>query len=52
VALAFTGTLHDRADNRGVMNLNIPGGGTLAFAMLSNGDADSSKWMLPETTAR
>src|SRR6266404_2057795 len=39
VALAFTGTYTIGADNRGVMNLNIPGGGTLAFAMLSNGDA-------------
>jgi len=28
-----------RYDHRGVMNLNIPGGGTLAFAMLSNGNA-------------
>ena len=39
VALAFTGTYSIGADNRGVMNLNIPGGGTLAFAMLSNGNA-------------
>lgn len=38
-ALAFTGTYTIGADNRGVMNLNIPGGGTLAFAMLSNGNA-------------
>ncbi|HLZ11847.1 MAG TPA: hypothetical protein VKP58_04615 [Candidatus Acidoferrum sp.] len=39
VALAFTGTYSIGADHRGVMNLNIPGGGTLAFAMLSNGNA-------------
>src|SRR6266481_6757080 len=39
VALAFTGTYSIGADNRGVMNLNIPGGGTLAFAMLTNGNA-------------
>jgi hypothetical protein len=39
VALAFTGTYTIGADNRGLMNLNIPGGGTLAFAMLSNGNA-------------
>jgi len=39
VALAFTGTYSIGADNRGLMNLNIPGGGTLAFAMLSNGNA-------------
>lgn len=39
VALAFTGTYSIGADNRGVMNLNIPGGGTLAFAMLNNGNA-------------
>jgi hypothetical protein len=38
-ALVFTGTYTIGADNRGVMNLNIPGGGTLAFAMLSNGNA-------------
>lgn len=39
VALAFTGTYSIGADQRGVMNLNIPGGGTLAFAMLANGNA-------------
>src|SRR5882762_1858623 len=39
VALAFTGTYSIGADNQGVMNLNIPGGGTLAFAMLTNGNA-------------
>jgi hypothetical protein len=39
VAQPFTGTYSIGADNRGVMSLNIPGGGTLAFAMLSNGDA-------------
>jgi len=39
VAFAFTGTYSIGADHRGVMNLNIPGGGTLAFAMLSNGNA-------------
>ena len=39
VALAFTGTYSIGADNRGVINLNIPGGGTLAFAMMSNGNA-------------
>jgi len=39
VALAFTGTYSIGADNRGVMNLNIPGGGTLAFAMLTYGNA-------------
>ncbi|HWO27867.1 MAG TPA: hypothetical protein VNO32_03625 [Candidatus Acidoferrum sp.] len=35
----FTGTYSIGADNRGVMNLNIPGGGKLAFAMMSNGTA-------------
>lgn len=39
VALAFTGSYSIGADNRGVMNLNIPGGGKLAFAMMSNGNA-------------
>src|SRR5215472_1042962 len=39
VALAFTGTYSIGADHRGVMSLNIPGGGTLAFAMASNGNA-------------
>ncbi len=38
-ALAFTGTYTIGADHRGVMNLNIPGGGTLAFAMMANGNA-------------
>lgn len=39
VAQAFTGTYSIGADNRGTMNWNIPGGRTLAFAMLSNGNA-------------
>jgi hypothetical protein len=39
VALAFTGAYTIGADNRGTMILNIPGGGTLAFAMMSNGNA-------------
>jgi hypothetical protein len=39
VAQSFTGTYSIGADNRGVMNLNIPGGGTLAFAMMANGNA-------------
>ncbi|HXJ07843.1 MAG TPA: hypothetical protein VNH65_22295 [Candidatus Acidoferrum sp.] len=39
VALAFTGTYSIGADHRGVMSLNIPGGGTLAFAMMANGNA-------------
>jgi hypothetical protein len=39
VAQTFTGTYSIGADNRGVMNLNIPGGGTLAFAMMANGNA-------------
>ncbi|HKW87723.1 MAG TPA: hypothetical protein VJN21_03105 [Candidatus Acidoferrales bacterium] len=39
MALAFTGTYSIGADHRGLMNLNIPGGGTLAFAMMANGDA-------------
>lgn len=39
VALAFTGTYSIGADHRGLINLNIPGGGTLAFAMMSNGNA-------------
>src|SRR6266481_2962410 len=39
VAQPFTGTYSIGADNRGVMNLNIPGGGTLAFAMMANGNA-------------
>src|SRR6266704_1758516 len=39
VALAFTGTYSIGADHRGLMNLNIPGGGILAFAMMANGNA-------------
>ena len=39
IAQSFTGTYSIGADNRGVMNLNIPGGGTLAFAMMANGNA-------------
>src|SRR5215470_10057434 len=39
IAQPFTGTYAIGADHRGVMNLNIPGGGTLAFAMMSNGNA-------------
>ena len=39
IAQAFNGTYSIGADNRGVMSLNIPGGGTLAFAMLANGNA-------------
>src|SRR5256885_4230804 len=38
-AQAFTGTYSIGSDHRGVMNLNIPGGGTLAFAMTANGNA-------------
>src|SRR2546423_502623 len=38
-AQAFTGTYSIGPDHRGVMNLNIPGGGTLAFAMTANGNA-------------
>ncbi len=38
-AQTFTGTYSIGADHRGVMNLNIPGGGTLAFAMMANGNA-------------
>src|SRR6266446_762673 len=38
-AQTFTGTYAIGADHRGVMNLNIPGGGTLAFAMMANGNA-------------
>jgi len=36
---AFTGTYSIGADHRGVMNLNIPGGGKLAFVMMANGTA-------------
>ena len=39
VSQAFTGTYTIGADNRGVMNLNIPGGGKLAFAMMADGNA-------------
>ena len=39
VAQPFTGTYSIGADHRGVMTLNIPGGGTLAFAMMANGNA-------------
>lgn len=39
VAQPFTGTYSIGADHRGVMSLNIPGGGTLAFAMMANGNA-------------
>jgi len=39
IAQPFTGTYAIGADHRGVMNLNIPGGGTLAFAMMANGNA-------------
>lgn len=42
VTQTFTGTYAIGADHRGVMNLNIPGGGTLAFAMMANGNA---KWV-------
>jgi hypothetical protein len=39
VAQPFTGNYSIGADHRGVMTLNIPGGGTLAFAMMANGNA-------------
>src|SRR6267143_132278 len=39
IAQTFTGTYQIGADHRGVMALNIPGGGTLAFAMMGNGNA-------------
>ena len=39
VAQTFTGSYSIGADHRGVMNLNVPGGGTLAFAMMANGNA-------------
>ena len=39
LAQPFTGTYSIGADSRGVMNLNIPGGGLLAFAMMANGNA-------------
>jgi hypothetical protein len=38
-AVTFTGTYSIGADHRGVMDLNIPGGGRLAFAMMANGNA-------------
>jgi hypothetical protein len=38
-ALAFNGAYAIGADHRGVMDLNIPGGGRLAFAMMANGNA-------------
>src|SRR5258708_34650094 len=37
-AQSFTGTYSIGTDHRGIMSLNIPGGGTLAFAMLANGN--------------
>lgn len=39
VALTFNGTYEVGADQRGMISLNIPGGGILAFAMLANGNA-------------
>src|SRR5258708_22066685 len=39
VAQPFTATYSVGADSRGVMNLSIPGGGLLAFAMMANGNA-------------
>src|SRR5882762_6437477 len=39
IAQTFTGAYEIGADHRGVMALNIPGGGTLAFAMMANGNA-------------
>jgi len=39
MAQAFTGTYSIGPDHRGVMDLNIPGGGTLAFAMTASGNA-------------
>jgi hypothetical protein len=39
IAQTFTGTYSIGADHRGVMTLNIPGGGRLAFAMMANGNA-------------
>src|SRR5258708_5467996 len=39
IAQTFIGTYQIGADHRGVMDLNIPGGGTLAFAMMANGNA-------------
>jgi len=38
-AQTFTGTYAIGADHRGVMDLNIPGGGRLAFAIMANGNA-------------
>jgi hypothetical protein len=39
IAQAFTGTYAIGADQRGVMTLNIPGGGKLAFVMMADGNA-------------
>src|SRR5260370_1300803 len=39
VAQTFNGTYSLGAGQRGVISLNIPGGGTLAFAMMANGNA-------------
>lgn len=39
IAQRFTGTYSIGADHRGLMSLNIPGGGELAFAMMANGNA-------------
>lgn len=39
IAQSFNGTYVIGGDHRGVMNLNIPGGGKLAFAMMANGNA-------------
>jgi hypothetical protein len=39
VAQSFTATYAIGADHRGVMTLNVPGGGVLAFAMMANGNA-------------
>jgi len=56
VAQPFNGTYQIGADHRGVMDLNIPGGGTLAFVMLANGNAkfveiDASAGMEPSAPA-
>src|SRR5260370_39125841 len=37
IAQDFTGSYSIGADNRGVMNPNIPGGGQLTFVMMANG---------------
>lgn len=39
IAQPFTGTYQIDADHRGIMTLNIPGGGSLAFVMMANGNA-------------